>query len=178
MKMVINKIKIFWVLFLLIGCNQSKKEVEQPIKRKQYIIVERDIRDKKTLDYIDKYSSLAVTEMDYSRIPASVILATAIIASKSGTTLNAVNNKNHFQMKCFTIHSKKEINKHCKLIGKFQYLTYKTVAQSFRENTKSELFTNKNLPNDKDYIKWCMVLRHPKLISLIQEYELDRLDTL
>ena len=40
----------------------------------------------KTLDYIDKYKSLAIEEMKLYDIPASIKLAQAILESASGTS--------------------------------------------------------------------------------------------
>ena len=50
----------------------------------------------KTLDYIDKYKSLAIEEMKLYDIPASIKLAQAILESASGTSKLSKNANNHF----------------------------------------------------------------------------------
>ena len=54
----------------------------------------------KTLDYIDKYKSLAIEEMKLYDIPASIKLAQAILESASGTSKLSKNANNHFGIKC------------------------------------------------------------------------------
>ena len=54
----------------------------------------------KTLDYIDKYNSLAIEEMKLYNIPASIKLAQAILESASGTSKLSKNANNHFGIKC------------------------------------------------------------------------------
>ena len=54
----------------------------------------------KTLDYIDKYKSLAIQEMKLYDIPASIKLAQAILESASGTSKLSKNANNHFGIKC------------------------------------------------------------------------------
>ena len=54
----------------------------------------------KTLDYIDKYKSLAIQEMKLYDIPASIKLAQAILESASGTSKLSKNAKTHFGIKC------------------------------------------------------------------------------
>lgn len=50
--------------------------------------------------YIIKYKHLAILEMKIFRIPASVILAQALIESASGTSELAIKANNHFGIKC------------------------------------------------------------------------------
>ena len=58
------------------------------------------ISQNKTLDYIDKYKSLAIEEMKLYNIPASIKLAQAILESASGTSKLSKNANNHFGIKC------------------------------------------------------------------------------
>ncbi len=52
------------------------------------------------LDYIQKYNEVAVVEMNRSGIPASIILAQALLESGSGLSEVARKANNHFGIKC------------------------------------------------------------------------------
>jgi flagellum-specific peptidoglycan hydrolase FlgJ len=51
-------------------------------------------------NYIDHYSSLAISEMNRSGIPASIILAQGILESNNGKSRLARSSNNHFGIKC------------------------------------------------------------------------------
>ena len=71
--------KLFLLLFLVagqIGFSQTKK------------------------DYIYQYASVAVAEMEYAKIPASITLAQGILESRFGLSDLSVNANNHFGIKC------------------------------------------------------------------------------
>ncbi|MFZ2287093.1 MAG: glucosaminidase domain-containing protein [Bacteroidales bacterium] len=51
-------------------------------------------------DYINKYSSLAVSEMKRTGIPASITLAQGMLESNYGRSALAVRGNNHFGIKC------------------------------------------------------------------------------
>ena len=51
-------------------------------------------------NYIKKYSTIAIQEMDRTGIPASITLAQGIIESAYGTSGLAKNSNNHFGIKC------------------------------------------------------------------------------
>ena len=53
-----------------------------------------------TSQYIETYKYLAIDEMNRTGIPASIILAQAIVESNSGTSELAINANNHFGIKC------------------------------------------------------------------------------
>lgn len=66
-----------------------------------YVSVAQSIaNDKYRRDYIRKYSSLAIREMEKSGIPASITLAQGILESGSGNSTLAKKAKNHFGIKC------------------------------------------------------------------------------
>ena len=52
------------------------------------------------LDYIERYRSLAIQEMIYSHIPASIKLAQGILESDAGKSYLARSTNNHFGIKC------------------------------------------------------------------------------
>ena len=51
---------------------------------------------KVTIDYINKYKGIAISEMNRTGIPASITLAQAIVESGSGESLLAKKANNHF----------------------------------------------------------------------------------
>lgn len=54
----------------------------------------------KKLAYVKKFSWLAIEEMRRTGIPASIKLAQAIVESRSGTSILAMEANNHFGLKC------------------------------------------------------------------------------
>ena len=56
--------------------------------------------DDPTVEYIRKYSDLAVSEMKRTGVPASITLAQGILESNSGQSKLAVKGNNHFGIKC------------------------------------------------------------------------------
>lgn len=52
------------------------------------------------VDYIKKYSDLAVQQMNEHQIPASITLAQGLLESGAGTSLLARKSNNHFGIKC------------------------------------------------------------------------------
>ena len=142
----------------------------------------------KTLDYIDKYNSLAIQEMKLYDIPASIKLAQAILESASGTSKLSKNANNHFGIKC---HSSWEGDKvfmdddeknEC-------FRKYDSDIDSYRDHSiflssrgrYSELFYF------RDYKKWARGLKKAGyatnkeydklLINLIKKYDLDDFDS-
>lgn len=56
--------------------------------------------DNPALTYIEKYKSIAISEMERTGIPASIKLAQGLLESGSGSSTLAVEAKNHFGIKC------------------------------------------------------------------------------
>jgi flagellum-specific peptidoglycan hydrolase FlgJ len=52
------------------------------------------------LDYIEKYKKVAIKEMNRGGVPASIILAQAMLESASGSSELAKKANNHFGLKC------------------------------------------------------------------------------
>ena len=146
----------------------------------------------KTENYISKYSSVAVTEMEMYGIPASITLAQGILESGNGESRLATEGKNHFGIKCHsnwngeTIIEDDDEKEEC-------FRKYSKVEESYRDHSLflsergrySFLFTYKK----SDYKKWARGLKkagyatNPKyaslLIDLIENYELydyDKID--
>ena len=142
-----------------------------------------------TIEYIDKYKDLAIEEMHIYSIPASIILAQAIIESASGESRLALNGFNHFGIKCHdnwygdTILKDDDTKQEC-------FRKYKTVKESYRDHSLflsergrySFLFEYKKT----DYKSWSRGLKkagyatNPRyadlLISLIKKYNLSVYD--
>lgn len=58
-------------------------------------------------DYIKRYAALAVQEMNIYGVPASISLAQGLIESRAGTSKLAMENSNHFGIKCFSRNCKR-----------------------------------------------------------------------
>ena len=139
--------------------------------------------------YIRKYSYLAINEMHYSKIPASITMAQALLESRFGTSELAVNANNHFGIKCQTgwegptYTYQDDDDNTC-------FRQYGSIQESFRDH--SHFLMNRPRyaglfkldPND--YSAWCHGLKqagyatNPNyailLIRIIEDYKLYLLD--
>ncbi|HHJ10877.1 MAG TPA: LysM peptidoglycan-binding domain-containing protein [Bacteroidetes bacterium] len=114
-------LKFIILLMLTAGCGTSRKTVVShvSIKRQQYI---------------RKYANLAIEEMNRTAIPASIIMAQALLESDDGNSYLAVYGNNHFGVKCHKDWKGKKIyfdddKKHeC-------FRKYKTVEESYRDHS-------------------------------------------
>jgi len=143
----------------------------------------------KTENYISKYSSAAVDEMERYGIPASITLAQGILESGNGESRLAVEGKNHFGIKCHSNWNGETIIEDDDEKGEC-FRKYDKVADSYRDHSLfltergrySFLFEYKRT----DYKKWAKGLKkagyatNPKypslLIDLIERYELYTYD--
>ena len=143
----------------------------------------------KTELYIEKYSSMAIAEMNQFGIPASITLAQGILESGNGESRLATKGNNHFGIKCHSNWNGKTIiedddeKREC-------FRKYSKAADSYRDHSLfltererySFLFNYKKI----DYRKWAQGLKeagyatNPKypslLIDLIEKYDLSRFD--
>ncbi len=142
-----------------------------------------------TQDYIESYHDLAIAEMKKYNIPASITLGQALIESRSGTSRLAVQNNNHFGIKCF---SKKCTKGHC--TNHFDdhhkdfFRKYGSVWESYRDHSK--FLRRKRYEGLQkhgiDYKKWAVGLKKAgyatdkrydkKLIGVIEKYNLQKYD--
>lgn len=87
--------------------------------------------------YVNKWAPLAQKEMREFGIPASITLAQGLIESNAGQSPLAINNLNHFGMKCF---SKTCSKGHCSNAfddhHKDFFRKYKDVDESYRSHSK------------------------------------------
>src|SRR5688572_23894136 len=142
----------------------------------------------RTYNYIDNYSRLAQEQMFEYNIPASVILAQAVLESGSGTSDLALRSNNHFGIKCHTwegdtVLKDDDTDQEC-------FRRYPSIEDSYTDHSLflksrqrySKLF---NL-SISDYTSWCYGLKNAgyatsptyaeELIKLIQEKRLFELD--
>ena len=141
------------------------------------------------LDYIDKYSDIAIKEMKRTGVPASITLAQGILESNAGQSVLATKGNNHFGIKCHndwkgkTMKMDDNAPKEC-------FRVYPNAEASFRDHSDflrsrdryKSLFELKQT----DYKGWARGLKRAgyatdpgyadKLITLIEDYELYRFD--
>lgn len=142
-----------------------------------------------TLEYIAKYSDLAVSEMKRTGVPASITLAQGILESNSGQSRLAVRGNNHFGIKCHndwngrTMRLDDDARREC-------FRVYPSVKDSYRDHSDFLRYRDRYKPlfdlKPDDYKGWARGLKKAgyatdpsyanKLIALIEEYELYRFD--
>lgn len=167
---------------------------EEPIpviseKNDQAPISAEELEPQTTEEYIDKYASVAVTEMHKYGIPASISMGQALIESRAGQSLLAKKCRNHFGLKCW---SKK--HRGCCMKFKddnnndsFRHFE-KSAWESWRAHSKL-LSQGRYLElqkHGKDYRAWARGLKAigyatdpnyaAKLIGIIERYDLHQLD--
>lgn len=142
-----------------------------------------------SLDYIERYKKIARGEMEKYGIPASISLAQGLIESRAGTSKLAVNNNNHFGMKCFAKNCGKG---HCSNFTddshKDFFRKFKSPWESWRAH--SQLLASGRYArlkrHGRDYRAWANGLQSvgyatdrayaKKLIGIIERYDLHQYD--
>ena len=145
--------------------------------------------------YIEDYKDLAIIEMNRSGIPASIILAQALVESRYGTSKLATKANNHFGIKCksywqgMTYYHKDDDYKNGKLVDSC-FRSYNTVLDSYVDHSYFLMTTpwyQELFSYDKtDYKNWAIGLKrcgyatNPKyadmLIKKIEQFNLDQYD--
>lgn len=152
-------------------------------------VLKADGQDLAYLNYIRKYSTEAVRQMEKYGIPASITLAQGILESDAGRSMLAVEGNNHFGIKCHsdwtgrTMYYDDDRRDEC-------FRKYSSAKESFEDHSLflrngsrySSLFKLKTT----DYKGWARGLKQAgyatsptyaeKLISLIERYNLDAYD--
>lgn len=149
--------------------------------------------------YIEQYRSIAINEMDRAGVPASIKLAQALLESNAGRSTLARKANNHFGIKCGGSWSgKKHYRKDDDYdargrLRKSCFRSYKNAEESFiahseflRDPNKDHRYGFLFRLKPTDYKRWAHGLKragyatnpnYPKhLISIIETYELDKLD--
>jgi len=145
--------------------------------------------------YIQKYKQLAIEQMHLTDIPASIILAQAIIESNNGESELARSSNNHFGIKCKTYWNGKKFyskdddyDEEGNLI-KSCFRAYDNVEQSFRNHGEFLTTTDRYaelFDYGIDYERWANGLINKgyatnptyaeRLIEVIEKNELHKLD--
>lgn len=139
--------------------------------------------------YVERFRDIAVKEMKKFGIPASISLAQGLIESRAGTSKLAVQNNNHFGIKCFSRNCKKG---HC---TNFTDDSHKDFFRKFKKpweswRAHSQLLASgryaKLKNHGRDYRKWAYGLQAAgyasdsryaeKLIGIIERYDLHKYD--
>lgn len=145
------------------------------------------IQNKAYLEYIDQWKDVALQNQKDYGIPASIIMAQALLESGAGRSELAVKAKNHFGIKCTNewmggVYYYDDDRKHeC-------FRKYGDAAESFKDHA---LFLQRPRYATcfeiaiEDYEGWARRLKEcgyatdpnyaPKLIKIIEDYDLDKL---
>ena len=186
---------IFIISVFLSACSTRKNTVSKPSvqvpsssKPDKTITGNTLINKYSAEDYIERYKSIAIKEMNSSGIPASITLAQGILESGNGNSSLAREANNHFGIKCTTEWKGRTILKDddekddC-------FRVYTSSEESFRDH--SEFLKRKRYASlfelDKnDYKGWADGLKqagyatNPRyaelLITLVERYDLDKYD--
>ena len=178
----------------------SKKKVPKPKPKEKVAkkskptsetapVSRENIKSDRSIQYIRKYASIARQDMYKYGVPASISLAQGLVESRAGTSKLAVENNNHFGMKCFSRNCKKG---HCSNYTddshKDFFLKFKAPIESWKAH--SILISSgkyaKLKKHGKDYRGWAKGLKSigyatdktydKKLIGIIERYDLDQYD--
>jgi len=142
------------------------------------------------VEYINKYSPLAVSEMQRTGIPASITLAQGMLESGYGRSTLAIKGNNHFGIKCHSDWTGAKIYHDDNKKGEC-FRAYRSVEDSYRDH--SEFLVNGSRYRElfklssTDYKNWAHGLKKAGyatdpnyahlLIRKIEEYGLDAFDT-
>ncbi len=169
------------LLLILSSCGASRRAARTPVTpvtTSSYAV-----------DYLNRYSALAVSEMKRTGIPASITLAQGMVESNYGRSTLARKGNNHFGIKCHSDWKGGKIYHDDNRRGEC-FRAYGSVEESYRDH--SDFIVNGSryrdlfrLPAD-DYKGWAHGLKkagyatdpkYPsKLIAKIEEYDLHRFD--
>ncbi len=140
--------------------------------------------------YIKTYWPIAVREMKKSGIPASITLAQGLLESNAGESRLAINNNNHFGIKCFSRTCKRG---HCSNFEddshKDFFRIYVSAEESYEAHShflKKDRYKGLFKYGTKDYKSWAHGLKKAgyatdpyygqKLINLIEDLDLHQFD--
>ncbi len=139
--------------------------------------------------YVNRYASLAVTEMYRSGVPASITLSQGLLESRYGLSALAAEGHNHFGIKCHNDWNGKTMAVDDDAKGEC-FRVYDADIESFRDHSDFLRYRDRykflfDFPVT-DYKAWANGLKkagyatdpaYPaKLIKLIEDYDLSRFD--
>ena len=140
--------------------------------------------------YINTYSRTAVAEMYRSGVPASITLAQGMLESANGQSVLAVKGNNHFGIKCHDWNGPRMYYDDDRKGECFR--KYSSPEESFRDHSDFLRYRDRYKflfdLETTDYKGWAYGLKRAgyatdpayprKLIKLIEDYDLDRYDTM
>lgn len=154
------------------------------------ITVEAQKQNRAYLEYIDRFSDIAVEHMSIYRIPASITLAQGLLESGAGKSDLAVCSNNHFGIKCGSDWRGKTVRKTDDAPNEC-FRAYRNAQESYVDHSKfltgrSRYAALFNL-DITDYKGWAHGLKRAgyatdpsyanRLITIIENYELYRFDS-
>lgn len=146
---------------------------------------------KKIVDaYIKRYAKTAQQEMEEYGIPASITLAQGLLESDAGKSRLALQNNNHFGIKCFSRNcAKGHCSNYTDDTHKDFFRKYDSAWESFRAHStflQKDRYKHLKKYGTTDYESWAHGLRKAgyatdkryayKLIGLIEALDLDKYD--
>ena len=186
---------LFAAVIFISSCSARKGTISNRDAYRNNINIQRDHHDAisnyqsyTSLQYIDRFKTIAIQEMNLYGIPASITLAQGLYESGSGNSELAKNANNHFGIKCTSDWTGKSYYKDDDSHNDC-FRVYDIPEQSFRDH--SNFLKRKNYAHlfelDKnDYQGWAYGLKaagyatNPKypqlIIGIIQKYNLDQYD--
>jgi hypothetical protein len=168
---------------------EEAKPVTKDRRRPEPAPVEEPNADR-AQKYINRYASLAQKIWKQYKIPASITLAQGIIESRSGTSKLAVQNNNHFGIKCFSKNCRKgHCSNHTDDTHKDFFMKFSSAEECFKYRATHVLSKGRYSKLRKygnDYERWAYGLKSAgyatdpnyarTLISTIQRYNLSKFD--
>lgn len=170
-----------------VAVSPSKEEVLNldPIKNNgTYASSLKNISAADKAKYLKRFAKVAVQEQEKFGIPASIILANALLHSRAGITPLSKNDNNQFMLPCG-----KNWNRESTHVKKQCYRKYETSWMSFRDHSKyltSGRYKTLSRLSSKDYKNWAKGLEELRysntpnlsneLVRIINSYKLYELD--
>ncbi len=178
----LSQYAFLFLLLILSSCGASRRAARTPVTP--------GTTPTYAVDYLNRYSAIAVSEMKRTGIPASITLAQGMVESNYGRSTLARKGNNHFGIKCHSDWKGGRIYHDDNRRGEC-FRAYRSAEESYRDH--SDFLVNGSryrdlfrLPGD-DYRAWAHGLKkagyatdpkYPsKLIAKIEEYDLHRFDT-
>ena len=170
------------------GTTKNNTKIKS-LEKRNYVLNKKGLNtsNKKlsTNDYIKIYKDIAIKEMNYSGIPASITLAQGILESGNGNSELAKKSNNHFGIKCHkswvgekVYHDDDELQE-CFRKYKHPFISYKDHTNFIVSGYRYQFLFNYEI---NDYESWAKGLKKAgyatapdyaeNLIKLIEKYEL------
>ena len=182
MRFTVKYIIVILSLLLLVSCGTARRSKTPSVPSASL--------PSEAVEYLRKYSALAVREMNRTGIPASITLAQGMLESDYGRSTLARKGNNHFGIKCHSDWRGEKIYHDDNRRGEC-FRAYRTVEDSYRDHSDflvsgsryKDLFSLRS----NDYKGWAHGLKkagyatdpnYPSLlIRKIENYGLQALDT-